>query len=296
MTKRLLISFSGGRTSAFMAAALVRSNVYDEILVTFANTGQEHEETLRFVDRCDREFSLGVVWLEAKVDPTPGVGTSFTQVSFETATRVDGPRGNRTEPYEDVVKKFGVANKHYPNCNRELKLRPIHAYCRSIGWRAKSYETAIGIRADEMDRISAAAANERIIYPLVKWGVTKSDVLAFWKTQSFDLYIPEHLGNCVWCWKKSLRKHLTLARDYPEVFEFPARMEETYPFAGPGTHEGPRRFFRGNRSARDILDLAKEPFEPFTDQHAVFDPELDTGGGCGGGESCDIFADGVEDD
>ena len=36
-----------------------------EIVTTFANTGDEQEETLEFVDMCDKEFGLDVVWLEA---------------------------------------------------------------------------------------------------------------------------------------------------------------------------------------------------------------------------------------
>ena len=54
--KRLFISFSGGRTSAYMARRLLRDRPADtEIVTVFANTGQEDERTLEFVDRCDRE-------------------------------------------------------------------------------------------------------------------------------------------------------------------------------------------------------------------------------------------------
>lgn len=53
--RRLLISFSGGETSALMAKLILdrMAGEYDEIRTVFANTGQENEETLRFVDRCD---------------------------------------------------------------------------------------------------------------------------------------------------------------------------------------------------------------------------------------------------
>jgi hypothetical protein len=135
-------------------------------------------------------------------------------------------------------------------------MNPIHNYIRrTVGWKRGSYETAIGIRADEFDRMSATAAKDRIIYPLILAGVTKADVLGFWKKMPFDLDLPEHLGNCTWCWKKSLKKHLLLAKDNPEVFDFPRRMEATYHNAGSGDIDRPRRFFRRNRTVDDIFAL-----------------------------------------
>ena len=58
---RISISFSGGKTSAYMTKMLLdhfrKHEPWREIVVTFANTGQEHEETLKFVDRCDKVFA-----------------------------------------------------------------------------------------------------------------------------------------------------------------------------------------------------------------------------------------------
>lgn len=281
----LFVSFSGGRTSGYMTKRILDQwrDRYDRVVILFANTGKEQEATLRFVEQCDRAFGLGVVWVEAVVHPERGKGTTHRVVSFNTASR-------KGEPFEAAIRKFGIPNKHYPHCTRELKQRPMFSYLRSLGWKPGSFEIAIGIRVDEVDRISARAETDHIVYPLVKWGVKKTDVLAWWRQQPFDLYLPEHLGNCDFCWKKSLRKHLTLALEHPSVFDFPIEMELRYPFNGPGTHDGPRRFFRGNRSALDIVEQAlTAPFEPFVDNNRVFDPEMDASTGCA--ESCEVFAD-----
>ena len=60
---------------------------------------------------------------------------------------------------------------------------------------------AIGIRADESHRKSKVAEENNFIYPLIDWDIDKEDVLSWWEDQDFDLEIPEHMGNCVWCWK-----------------------------------------------------------------------------------------------
>ena len=48
------ISFSGGRTSAFMLHQILEVNgtLPDRVQVTFANTGREMPETLDFVNEC----------------------------------------------------------------------------------------------------------------------------------------------------------------------------------------------------------------------------------------------------
>ncbi|NJS14050.1 MAG: hypothetical protein HC788_04840, partial [Sphingopyxis sp.] len=216
------------------------------------------------------------MWVEANVHSVKGQGTTHKVVTYETAARSG-------EPFEQAIQKFGIPNKAYPSCNRELKLRPIYSYIRELGWKKGTYQTAIGIRADEIDRMSSYAKEEHIIYPLVKLGVTKADVLAFWKSQSFDLNLPEHRGNCLTCWKKSDRKLMTLALEDPDLFQFFRRMEKEHRFAGPGEHTSKgRMFFRRNRSVDDLFAEAQKPFKKFTDQNFVYASELDEAGACGG--------------
>ena len=191
---RISISFSGGKTSAYMTKMLLdhfrKHEPWREIVVTFANTGQEHEETLKFVDRCDKAFGFRVVWLEAVVDPRKGKGIRHKVVSFETAAR-------NGEPFEAYIAKHGIPNRMYNQCTSRLKTEPMESYRKAIGWKKGTYSTAIGIRTDEMDRVSLTGmVRWDLFYPCVDAGVSKDMVREWWATQEFNLNIPEHLGNC----------------------------------------------------------------------------------------------------
>jgi len=278
MTKpRLLVSFSGGRTSAYMSK-LLKANYADkyDLLFVFANTGQEHENTLQFVDQCDKAFGLNVVWVEAEVGAALGTGTRARVVTLETASR-------QGEPFESVIRKYGIPNRNFPHCTRELKKKPILAYARSIGWGPQDYHLALGIRADEAKRISARAEQDRIVYPLAHWDpVDKQDVNDWWSDQPFNLVIPERLGNCTWCWKKSDRKHFANIDECPEIYDFPRRMELEHPNTGAGATGEPRVFFRLARSTDQIF-AARFSAEGFR----VLPEDEDIDGGCS--ESCEAF-------
>jgi hypothetical protein len=299
----LLISFSGGETSAFMTHWLLTNarDRYDEISVVFSNTGQENEETLEFVRNCDSQFGFETVWIEAVQHHGERKSPSFRLVNFETADRTGAV-------FEDEIKKYGIPNTKFKDCTKNLKRRPIEAYARSLGWA--SYETAIGIRADEIDRMSVEADKRGIIYPLVGMGIKKPHVNQWFSRQPFRLHLKGYQGNCKWCWKKSLRKHLTIIRDNPEAYDFPRRMEAVYGRHGPEFRHDPstrrapigqdykRTFFRENRSVDDMFALyeeKKDSFRPADDDSLtlpdfdLFDPLLDIGGGCG--ESCEVWAD-----
>lgn len=62
-----LISFSGGRTSAYMLYMALCAHggaLPSYVYVTFCNTGKEREETLRFVHECGSRWGVHIHWLE----------------------------------------------------------------------------------------------------------------------------------------------------------------------------------------------------------------------------------------
>jgi len=95
----------------------------------------------------------------------------------------------------------------------------------------------------------------KICYPLVSWKPTrKEDVNRFWNEQSFDLGLEDYQGNCTWCWKKSDAKLWKLLDENPNALNFPAACEQMYGLSGHNKDGNVRKFFRGNRSAIDVIN------------------------------------------
>lgn len=281
MKKKMQISFSGGRTSAYMAKRLLdeKSDEYD-FIVTFANTGMEHEKTLEFVNNCDQLFGFNTVWLEADVVHGERKGTQFKIVDFQTASR-------RGEPFEEVIKKYGIPNPSFLHCTRELKLAPMNAYLKSLGIDYRKIETAIGIRNDEKRRVRKDADDVKIIYPLIDfWPTDKQDVLDWWEEQEFDLGLEEWNGNCKGCYKKSFKKIFKQLTDDPTLLDWHERMEHTYGKTNNRDENIVRVFFRGNLSATTLKEMYL--------QQANSDENLSTSklklyenSGCS--ESCEVY-------
>lgn len=275
MKKKLNISFSGGRTSAYMTKKIIDnwSDEYDFITV-FANTGLEHPKTLEFIHNCDTYFGFNTIWVEGVVHYDQRKASTHKIVTYETASR-------KGEPFEAYIKKYGIPNKAFPQCTRELKLYPMQSYLKSLGFHHKTIPTAIGIRADEKRRVAKSAEVDNIIYPLIDpWPTDKQDVLDWWSEQPFDLGIDEFEGNCQGCFKKSLKKHFMQIERDPSVYDFHRRMEADWRAFGP--QDGERVFFRGNTDTIQLFKLYeenKENFQKMSDPYAS--------GGCG--ESCEVY-------
>jgi hypothetical protein len=262
---RINVSFSGGRTSAYMAWWLNQNHDCNFI---FMNTGCEHEATLDFVNECSNRWGLNVVWLECVVYHGERKGTGFKVTNYTDAAR-------DSEPMEEVIKKYGLPNADYIHCTRETKLAPFKTYTKARG--IDKNPTAIGIRSDEVDRVNPNHKAENFIYPLITMNPTKeSDIMWWWQQQDFDLGIHQYEGNCRWCYKKTLRKLVSIKNDDVTAFDFPKRMEAEYSDAMPGDT---RKIFRGYRTTEDILNLDIEPFRP--ESTTQKDMLWDAAGGCG---------------
>jgi 3'-phosphoadenosine 5'-phosphosulfate sulfotransferase (PAPS reductase)/FAD synthetase len=237
-----LISFSGGRTSAYMLHQIIHAhggNLPDDVVVTFANTGKEREETLRFVHECASRWGVRIHWLER------GADGGFVEVGYNSASRSG-------EPFSALIQK----KRYLPNavtrfCTVELKIRVMHDFAMSLGWGR--WKNVVGLRYDEGLRVFKALARndtgkERFtaVMPLSKAHVTKRDVMNFWLgsntdpislahplPQGFDLGLRDYEGNCDLCFLKSKGARKRIIRDHPSSVDWWKQQEETVPAKMP---------------------------------------------------------------
>ncbi len=264
-----VVSFSGGRTSAYLVHLMEEKRKNDgwNVKYIFMDTGAEHPETYTFIRNVVNHFGIKLVCLRCKIDMRSGHGTTYRQVSLDDI-KPD------LQPWKDMMSKYGTPYFGGAFCSRTMKTDAYKAYCKD-NFGAGNYISWLGIRYDEPVRLWGEDAAKT----LRKYGVEdltgfylecrdlaeksgdlsglisqkissmfgdtvkshvelitkritanikekthymaeisefeKQDVLDWWGKQSFDLGIPEHLGNCMFCIKKGLNKVALAAKDEP---------------------------------------------------------------------------------
>lgn len=206
------ISFSGGRTSAYMLWRILQAHggtLPDDVHVCFANTGKEREETLRFVHECATRWNVRVRWLEWRKGK-PG----FEEVGYNSAAR-------QGEPFSALIAgKSALPNWQARWCTQYLKVRPMLAFMKSLGH--EFHLEIIGLRYDEGHRCLRARERaiqdgQQVRLPLENAEITQPMVRAFWRDQPFDLGLEPGEGNCDLCFMKGAKLRAALIRQRPEL-------------------------------------------------------------------------------
>ena len=277
-------SVSAGYSSVMMAVKMKEWFPDHNIINVMANPSKERPESLEFMNECDKYFGLNLVWIEAVINDESGVGTGFKVVDYENLKR-------KGEIFERGIIKYGIPCKINKWCTRELKNIPLKKYADSI-FGVNNYSISLGIRYDEIDRISKNYKTNNIFYPLFDQKITTRERNRFWNEQPIQIKIPAYKGNCDACFEKSKRKLLTIIKEEPETVIWWNEMEKKYstmPKEGAELYNqyienGGIFFNRGNESIQQLIEESKLPFRTATDEYFyendLFDQESDCGKFC----------------
>lgn len=195
-----VVSFSGGRTSAYLVYLMEQKRINEgwDVRYVFMDTGAEHPLTYRFIREIVKFWNIPLIILQAEINPILGEPSGYKVWKSEDI-QTNMPA---IKPFKDMVDKYGTPYIGGAFCTDRLKLQLFNKYCLDH-FGKNNYQTWIGIRADENRRLKD---KKGISYLAEISDFDKQDVIDWWKTQLFDLLIPEHLGNCVFCIKKSNKK------------------------------------------------------------------------------------------
>jgi len=257
ITEPTCISFSGGRTSAYMLWRVLQTNggkLPDKAVVLFANTGKEDTATLRFVQDCSEQWDVPITWLEYRAD-------GYAVVDYASASR-------KGEPFQALIdKKRYLPNTFARFCTSELKIVPMKKHCKSLGY--EDIVTFVGIRADEPRRVAKMKDNEDIKEtPLATALVTVADVLSFWDKQPFNLQTVtvngnSLLSNCDLCFLKKPDHLLGLIQDKPERAIWWVDMEKKLGARFNQAHPSYEDMLKFSQDQRDMFDPNQEAISCF---------------------------------
>ena len=165
ITEPSVISFSGGRTSAYMLYKVLEAHdgtLPDFVKVCFANTGKEMIQTLEFVEECSLTWKVPITWLEYTKKKTYKI-TDYNHASIYG------------EPFEQLI----TDRSYLPNgvarfCTSELKVLTIERYMKDCGY--DEFQSMVGIRADEPRRVVKMSNKKYYLVPLENDEIKKEDI------------------------------------------------------------------------------------------------------------------------
>lgn len=287
-SNNIVCTVSAGYSSMMMALKMKEWYPNDNIIYLFANTGREDERSFQFLKDCSEYYGIDIVYLEPVLNPTKGKGTTYKVVTWKEMDRTGWF-------FELGISIYGIPSVANKWCNRDLKYEPMQKYCNAV-FGKNNWCVALGIRYDEIDRISEKYKTNNIFYPLFDNKIDSRQRNKFWTEQPIKLNIKAYEGNCTLCFEKSNRKRMTIALEHPENVIWWDEMEKKYgaiKIEGKEVYnkmidlDGRNNFGRQNKSIEWLIEQLQKPFKKATDEYIYENDLFDAEDDCG--NSCQVF-------
>ncbi len=99
MNKQVVVSFSGGRTSAYLCCLIKK--LHPDAVFVFMDTGAEHESTYEFIKQVNDYFDLNLICLRTVVSDKWKEGVSYRVIDIDEI-------GHDLQPWRDMSLKYGL--------------------------------------------------------------------------------------------------------------------------------------------------------------------------------------------
>lgn len=271
-----IVSFSGGRTSAYLVFLMEEKRKKEGIDVeyVFMDTGAEHPKTYKFILDVIKNLGISLTCLRPIINPELGIGTVYEIVSPESMCW-------DLSIWNSMTNKYG--NPYAPNggfCTDRLKTTIYRKYIKQY----ENVTTWLGIRIDEPKRLKQKPG---VKYLAEISRMDKTDIIGWWREMDFDLEIQEHLGNCVFCIKKGVNKVALAIKDEPELAKQWSEMTKTSRVMGWNDDGSPvTAMYRGKLDIDGISRLYADIDRDELHQRMIHAKRFESGS-CT--ESCEVF-------
>lgn len=209
-----------------------RGEVFEEMLSYQGMLPNPHNRSCTAKLKLHPSHQLLAEWLGNTEGPAhSGHHGRRSIISPDDALRNYRRRGGRA-PRQDYFRRLEYMSGRRPSRTaqrwRDYTTAPVRqaatdaAPVQLWGRAGTRHVTLLGLRADERKRIDRVYARclfaegargarcavrnqppgERPSFPLADWGYDNAQVRRFWRTQPFDLDVPDNAGNCVFCFMK----------------------------------------------------------------------------------------------
>lgn len=152
MNENLLVTVSGGRSSAYMARhiqILPKYADYNKVFV-FCNTGMERPETIAFLKDIVKYWQIPLTIIEGVYSTEKGVGVGYKIVDFKTMDMQAQTFANMIA-HKNKGAFSGLPNMKAPYCSENLKSLPCKKFADDIFGKG-NYQIAIGYRKEDMPK------------------------------------------------------------------------------------------------------------------------------------------------
>ncbi len=252
-----VVSWSAGRSSTRLVRLKQLQAQSGEIDVEFVfmDTGAEDQGTYDFIKKAVSEWGIDATFLRVVINPELGKANYYKKITVDEI-------GDDLQPFADSVKKYGLPYIGGAYCTRAMKGMaradgrtegPFYAYCNEKYGKG-NFTAILGIRADEPNRLNK---KPNIGYLADICDYDKEDINDWWSRQSFDLEIPDYLGNCRFCIKKSIPKLSMAIKDRPEEAKKFLKMIESEDVRIKSEKHAKRIMYRGNHTFRSLMEIAE---------------------------------------
>jgi len=207
----LVVSVSGGRSSAMMAIHILTNTKYDHYnkLFVFANTSLESDETYNFLSRLVKNTNMPLHIVEGVYSNEIGIGIRYKLTDFENMDKL-GYVFKSCCISTSKGSFLGLPNTASPYCSYYLKKNVIDKFAKDY-FNTNNFITAIGYRLEDTPKritFKEIELTENKIYPLLTDFEEPINVLRltkFWENYTWRLNQKKAYNNCLVCWKKSFK-------------------------------------------------------------------------------------------